>query len=57
VDLSRDPQRGVRVRPGSPVWAIPINAYAPGVKNVVLFYAFDSESVYLLSIQEVNDGE
>jgi hypothetical protein len=55
--LCRDPEQGTRVRPGSPVWGIPINAYAPGVQNVVIYYAFDADTVHLLSIQEVQDDE
>ena len=55
--LCRDPEQGTQVRPGSPVWAIPVNEYAPGVQNVVIYYAFDSERLHLLSIEEVNDEE
>ena len=53
--LARDPEIGTQMRPGSLVWAVPINEYAPGVGKVVIYYTFNDERVHLISIEETPD--
>lgn len=45
--LSRNPYEGIQLAPRSPVWFLPIDL--PG-KQLGLYYTFDDETVYFLSI-------
>jgi hypothetical protein len=48
--LSREPRAGIRIGKG-PVWFLPI-AESPLVDAVVLYYTFDADHVYFLSIRK-----
>ena len=47
--LSREPYAGIQLAPKSPVWFLPIGL--PG-KKLGLYYTFDDETVYFLSISQ-----
>lgn len=49
--LARDPEIGVAVRGGSPVWALPL----PPIngQQVALYYTFDETTVNLLAVEIV----
>jgi hypothetical protein len=50
--LCRGPEIvGTRIGKG-PVWFLPVAEGAPSIDQVVLYYAFDDESVHFLSIQK-----
>ena len=49
-ELAREPLIGSEVAPDSPVWFIPM-VDVPGEPSVILFYTFDEDRVWLLSIQ------
>lgn len=49
--LARDPEIGFQLEPGSVIWFLPM---APiNGKQVSLYYTFDEETVWLLSIARV----
>ena len=43
------PETGVLFAPGSPIWVLPMAPVAD--KQVTLYYAFDEETLWLISIQ------
>ena len=48
--LARDPYRGVQLAPRSKVWFLAIDP--PNARPVGLYYAFDEDTVHLLSITQ-----
>lgn len=48
--LARDPRRGKQIGT-SHVWFLPIHD-APGILPIILYYTFDDDNVYFLSVQE-----
>lgn len=47
--LSRDPEQGIPLRPGSPIWLL-FQMELPDSPPLVLYYRFDDQTVYFLSI-------
>lgn len=48
--LSRYPKFGTRIAPNSHVWAVTA-VEAPTISDMVIYYSFDEQKVYFLSIE------
>jgi hypothetical protein len=49
--IARSPREGVRIAPGSRVWAMTFESPASPDQTYVLYYTFDAEKIYLLALR------
>ena len=48
--LCRDPYQGIQI-PGTQVWALTSRNYAYRLRPIIIYYAFNADEVYFLSVE------
>jgi hypothetical protein len=50
--VARNPREGIRIAPGSHVWAISFESPISRSDSFILYYTFDAQHVFLLALQQ-----